>query len=71
MMPEMDGIAFLEQLRRNPLADNIPVLVVTAKTLSAAELAQLHGRVSEVMTKGTFTAVSLAEQINAILGPRT
>ena len=71
MMPEMDGIAFLEQLRRNPLADNIPVLVVTAKTLSAQELAQLHGRVSEVMTKGTFTAVSLAEQINAILGPRT
>ena len=71
LMPEMDGIAFLEQLRRNPLADSIPVLVVTAKTLSEQERARLHGRVSEVMAKGTFTAVSLAEQINAILGPRT
>jgi signal transduction histidine kinase/CheY-like chemotaxis protein len=71
MMPEMDGMAFLEQLRRNPLADNIPVLVLTAKTLSSEEAAHLHGRVSEVITKGTFTAVSLAEQINAILGPRT
>jgi signal transduction histidine kinase/DNA-binding response OmpR family regulator len=71
MMPEMDGMAFLEQLRRNPLADSIPVLVMTAKTLSDQERARLHGRVSEVMEKGTFTAVSLAEQINAILGPRT
>lgn len=71
MMPEMDGIAFLEQLRRNPLADSIPVLVVTAKTLSAQDRSRLHGRVSDVIAKGTFTAVSLAEQINAILGPRT
>ena len=71
MMPEMDGMAFLEQLRRNPLADTIPVVVVTAKTLSAQERSRLHGRVSEVIAKGTFTAVSLAEQINAILGPRT
>ena len=71
MMPGMDGIAFLEQLRRNPLADSIPVLVVTAKTLSAQDRSLLHGRVSDVIAKGTFTAVSLAEQINAILGPRT
>jgi signal transduction histidine kinase/CheY-like chemotaxis protein len=71
MMPGMDGIAFLEQLRRNPLADSIPVLVVTAKTLSAQDRTLLHGRVSDVIAKGTFTAVSLAEQINAILGPRT
>ncbi len=71
MMPGIDGIAFLEQLRRNPLADSIPVLVVTAKTLSAQDRTLLHGRVSDVIAKGTFTAVSLAEQINAILGPRT
>jgi CheY-like chemotaxis protein len=71
MMPEMDGMAFLEELRRNPLADNIPVLVVTAQTLSADDRARLHGRVSEVLAKGTFTAESLTAQINAILGSRT
>jgi signal transduction histidine kinase/CheY-like chemotaxis protein len=71
MMPEMDGMAFLEELRRNPLADNIPVLVVTAKSLSADDRARLHGRVSEVLAKGTFTAESLTAQINAILGSRT
>jgi CheY-like chemotaxis protein len=71
MMPEMDGMAFLEELRRNPIADNIPVLVVTAKSLSADDRARLHGRVSEVLAKGTFTAESLTAQINAILGSRT
>lgn len=71
MMPEMDGIAFLEELRSNPLADEIPVLVITAKTLSDEERAKLHGRVSEVVSKGTFTAVSLTEQINAILKVRS
>ena len=71
MMPEMDGMAFLEELRRNPLADNIPVLVVTAKTLSDDDRARLHGRVSEVLAKGTFSAESLTAQINAILGSRT
>ena len=71
MMPEMDGTAFLEELRRNPLADNIPVLVVTAKSLSDDDRARLHGRVSEVLAKGTFTAESLTAQINAILGSRT
>ena len=71
MMPEMDGMAFLEELRRNPLADNIPVLVVTAQTLSADDRARLHGRVSEVLAKGTFTAETLTAQINAILGSRT
>ena len=70
MMPEMDGIAFLEQLRRNPLADSIPVLVVTAKTLTDRERSLLHQRVSTVIAKGSFTAVSLTEQINAILGSR-
>jgi CheY-like chemotaxis protein len=71
MMPEMDGLAFLEELRRNPLADNIPVVVVTAKTLSPDDRARLHGRVSEVLAKGTFTADTLTAQINAILGSRT
>ena len=68
MMPQMDGMAFLEQLRRNPLAKGIPVLVITAKALTSADRAKLHGRVSEVLAKGSFTAISLSEQINAILG---
>jgi signal transduction histidine kinase/CheY-like chemotaxis protein len=67
MMPEMDGLEFLEQLRRNPAAAAIPVIVITAKELTPQDRHRLHGRVSEVIAKGTFNAVALAEQINAIL----
>ena len=71
MMPEMDGLEFLEQLRRNPVAAAIPVIVITAKELTPQDRQRLHGRVSEVIAKGTFNAVALAEQINAILAGRS
>jgi CheY-like chemotaxis protein len=71
MMPEMDGLEFLEQLRRNPVAAAIPVIVITAKELTPQDRQRLHGRVSEVIAKGTFNAVTLAEQINAILAGRS
>ncbi len=67
MMPGMDGLEFLESLRRNPVAIAIPVLVLTAKDLSDEDQRRLHGRVREVLHKGEFSAVALTEQINAIL----
>ncbi|NDG74437.1 MAG: response regulator [Synechococcaceae bacterium WB8_1B_136] len=71
MMPQMDGLDFLERLRRNPAAASIPVIVITAKELTAADRHRLHGRVSEVVSKGAFSAVALAEQVNAILAGRS
>ena len=67
MMPEMDGLQFLERLRCNPLASSIPVIVLTAKDLGPDDLRRLNGRVSDVLSKGTLNAVALVEQINAIL----
>lgn len=67
MMPRMDGLEFLERLRRNPVAIPIPVLVLTAKDLSEEDRHRLNGRVRDVLHKGEFSAVALTEQINAIL----
>ena len=67
MMPEMDGLQFLERLRLNPLAASIPVVVLTAKDLTPDDHRRLNGRVADVLTKGNITAVSLLDQINAIL----
>lgn len=67
MMPGMDGLEFLDHLRRNPAAIAIPVVVLTARDLSEDDLSRLHGRVREVLRKGEFNAVALTEQINAIL----
>ena len=51
MMPRMDGFAFLERLRRDPEAWRIPVIVLTARTLSAFEAGMLADRVHTVVQK--------------------
>ncbi|WP_411868427.1 response regulator [Vulcanococcus limneticus] len=67
MMPEMDGLEFIEQLRRNPIAAAIPVIVLTAKSLTPDDQARLNGRVSDVLSKGRVTGNSLLAQIDAIV----
>ncbi len=67
MMPDMDGIATLSQLKANVKTRTIPVIFLTAKT-QAAEKDQLHslGAV-DVITK-PFNSMTLASQIAKILG---
>lgn len=40
-MPEMDGFSVIRELRANPETANIPILVVTAETLTAEEQVEL------------------------------
>ncbi|BBK45370.1 hypothetical protein STVA_53900 [Allostella vacuolata] len=63
MMPEMDGFGFLEELRAEPSWRDIPVVVVTAKTLTAQEHEYLSHRTQQVVAKGDQTTVDLAEAI--------
>ncbi len=51
MMPEMDGFEFLTQLRRNPDWLEVPVIVVTAKTLTAEDHRRLKGSVELLVRK--------------------
>ncbi len=51
VMPEMDGFEFVEHLRANPAWQHIPVVVVTAKILTAEERARLDGWVEALHQK--------------------
>jgi hypothetical protein len=53
MMPEMDGFAVIEALRRSNATRAIPVVVVTAKELSEDERQWLNGSVGRVLQKAT------------------
>lgn len=65
MMPEMDGFAFLEELRREgPDLAAIPVVVLSAKDLTGAERAQLSGRVLDTLRKGADQRENLLAAIH-------
>ena len=61
MMPEMDGFEFLEALRQWPGYQTIPVVVVTAKTLTADDRARLNGNVERVIEKSARTVDELLQ----------
>lgn len=66
MMPDMDGFTTLEQLRANPLTENIPVIFLTAKKnlLHTDRLTQMG--VKGIIPK-PFDPMSLAEQVAQFL----
>jgi len=67
MMPEMDGIATLSQLKSNNKTSGIPVIFLTAKA-QAEEKNQFQSLgVVDVITK-PFNSMTLASQIAKILG---
>ncbi len=67
MMPEMNGFEFLVEMRSKPEWRDIPVLVVTAKDLTAEERAQLNGHVERVMDKGSAELAELLGEIGQVL----
>jgi threonine synthase len=68
MMPEMDGFSFLDRLHSTPETAEIPVIVVTAKELTAAEKNRLQGHIRSLMVKGEFLNDDLSDEVRALLG---
>ncbi len=67
MMPDLDGIDTLSQLKSNARTSNIPVIFLTAKA-QAEEKNQFQSLgVVDVITK-PFNSMTLASQIARILG---
>jgi len=63
LMPEMNGFEFLAELQTRPEWRSIPVVVVTAKDLTAEEHARLSGQVAEVLRKGAYTRERLLSEV--------
>ena len=70
MMPEMDGFMVLEQLAAHALWRNIPVVVITAKDLSAQEREWLGRHAHSVIAKGSANAKGVAAEIRQALRQR-
>jgi CheY-like chemotaxis protein len=67
MMPEMDGFEFLDQLRRTEPEKGIPVIVITAKTLTEADRDRLNGGVERIVMKRTLEAEALLSEVRRLV----
>ncbi|MCI0519779.1 MAG: pyridoxal-phosphate dependent enzyme [Chloroflexi bacterium] len=67
MMPELDGFAVLDRLKADPKTAPIPVVVVTAKELTAAERERLRGQIHSLLQKGEFMNDELLDEVRSLI----
>jgi CheY-like chemotaxis protein len=66
---EMDGFEVLAKLRASPKWRDIPVLVVTAKTLEPEEKRDLSANADALLFKTGLTARVLSDEVRHALRP--
>ncbi|MEM9486249.1 MAG: response regulator, partial [Cyanobacteria bacterium P01_F01_bin.116] len=70
MMPEMDGFEFIQILRQNSNWQDIPVVVLTAKALTASDQQQLEG-VARVYQKADLNRQELISELQTMVSTKT
>jgi len=68
MMPDMDGFQLVAALQQEKHWRNIPVIVITARDLTAADRARLSTGVERVLVKDAFDPRQLVDKIRQIVG---
>lgn len=70
MMPVMDGFEFLEEVEQRQGLEDVPIVVLTAKQLTAEEIDLLTGRTERVIAKEATSNVELGAAIRKCLRRR-
>lgn len=63
MMPDVDGFKMIEAMKADPELADIPIVVITAKELTARERAQLKTQVKLLLQKGSSIDEELVENL--------
>jgi signal transduction histidine kinase/DNA-binding response OmpR family regulator len=66
LMPGLDGFAVVERLRADPATADVPVLVLTAKDMTADDRRRLNGQISHLGQKGAYGRAELVALVDAI-----
>jgi threonine synthase len=62
-MPGIDGFGFVEELKLDPRTKDIPVVVVSAKDITAEERKRLNGHIEALYQKGSLPARKFVDQV--------
>jgi CheY-like chemotaxis protein len=63
----MDGFEFLEELRRDGERRDIPVIVITARELTAEDHRRLNGSVERILQKGAYGRDDLLAEVHRLV----
>jgi adenylate cyclase len=67
IMPQMDGFDFLDAFRRSDAGRHVPVIVITAADLSAADHERLNGSVLKVLQKSAQSREALLAELHELI----
>ena len=67
MMPEMDGFELVHRLKQNERWKSIPVIILTAKTITAQDRQQFEGGVNKIFEKGSYQRSMLLDEVMTLL----
>jgi CheY-like chemotaxis protein len=67
MMPEMDGFQFLDEIRKREDWHSIPIIVITAKELTAEDRQRLNGSVEKILQKGAYSRDELIREVRDLV----
>ena len=68
MMPGMSGFETVARLRAQPQGAHIPVMIVSAKDLTADDILTLNGHVQRFVAKGSIEPEGLTNAVRQLLG---
>ncbi|EER62418.1 histidine kinase [Acidovorax delafieldii 2AN] len=69
LMPEASGFDVVEALKSSPETASIPIVVVTAKTLTQEDRATLNGFVAAILEKTSFNHAHFINEVQRALNP--
>ena len=70
MMPEMDGFEFVNELHKRKPWRSIPVLVITAKDITAEDRQRLNGYVEKILEKDAYGWEELLAEVRNLMASR-
>lgn len=67
MMPQLDGFGVLEAMRLDQATRDLPVVVLTAQTLTEHDIERLNAGVAAILSKGLYSGDEILQHIEAVL----